>query len=186
MKIDITSEYTYKFPFEKYCQYMIDIAPKSDIVGIKEIRLHSSFSYPKSDPDSMACYLGYGNGGEAIIEFHLGNLIAHRLYVYLLDSYHEIAGLLLSEILFHEIGHHVREFKRHNIKKNQNENFADRYAKAGYYHYLKSRKSDILLDYRTASWNIFRFNKKDRRIFSESRNDLIKWLNSNNGGIPFP
>ncbi len=103
-----------------------------------------------------------------------------------MDSFHEISGLLLSEILCHEIGHHVRDFKRHSIKKKLQENYADKYARAGYYQYLKSRKRNILSDYKIASLNIFQFNKEDRNQFKKSRNELIEWLENNNGGIPFP
>jgi len=98
----------------------------------------------------------------------------------------EIVGLFLSEIICHEIGHHAHRFKRHAFKRDEKEKFADRYAKAGYFNYLKLRKKQILGSYKKASLNIFLYDKKARQTFSTSRQELIDWLDNNPNGIKFP
>ena len=100
------------------------------------------------------------------------------------NDYPNIAGLFLSEVLFHEIGHHAEQFKRHKIKKP--ERFANKYAKAGYYNYLKVHRTAILRAYKMAGLNIFKFNRKDRKKFRRARNELIGWIEDHRNGVSFP
>lgn len=160
--------------------------PKKDIVGIKEIRIVERFSHNKCMKDYLGCYIPDPKGKKAVIEINFLNLSKHKIPTYLFDTYYEIAALLLSEIIAHEIGHHVHTFKRHGITKYRKEKFSDQYARAGYYHYLQSRSSQILASYRRASWNILRFDKEARKTFSKGYKELIEWLASNKSGIPFP
>jgi hypothetical protein len=160
--------------------------PKEDMVGIKEIKIVEKFSHNKCRKDSPGCYLPDLKGKKATIEINFLNLTKHQIPMYLFDGYPEIAALLLSEIIAHEIGHHDHTFKRHGIKKYSYEKFADQYAKAGYYHYLKSRTSQILSSYKRASRNILRFDKKARKLFSLGYQELNEWLDTNKAGIPFP
>ncbi len=101
------------------------------------------------------------------------------------ELYPEIAALFLSEVIAHEIGHHVHTFRRTGIAKRFLEKFANKYAIAGYNNYLISRQSKILSSYKWASWNLFMFNKEDRRLFSSARYEIINWIEKK-GCIPFP
>ena len=185
-KIQFNSTINLDFPFEKYCNLIIAVIPKEDIVGITEIRFVESFSHKKSQKNALAYYIPGQKGGKAAIEINITNLSKQQIPLYLYNFYPEIAALLLSEYIGHELGHHIHTFKRHGIKKYSREKFSDQYAKAVYFHYLKSRTSQILASYRRASWNILRFDKKARKTFSLGHKELIEWLEENKAEISFP
>jgi len=174
------------FPFDEYCRSIINALPETDTVGIAEIRFINIFSHPKSDKASVACYLEGKNGKESNIEINTDNLIEEKIPENLFKRHQEIAALFLSEIIAHEVGHHAHRFKRHSVKKNKAEKFAEMYARAGYYSYLSVRKRKILLTYKMASYNIFFYDKKDRQLFYESRRELVDWIKRNPTGIKFP
>jgi hypothetical protein len=174
------------FPFDEYCRSIISVLPKADMVGIDEIRFVNTFSNQKSDKASVACYLEGKNGKQSNIEINTLNLIRDKIPEYIFKRHQEIAALFLSEIIAHEVGHHAHRFKRHGVKKNQAERFAEMYARAGYYSYLSDRKRKIFLAYKMASNNILLYSKKDRQLFSESRRELEDWIVNNPNGIKFP
>lgn len=174
-----------EFQFRKYINLILSVVPGRDTAGISKIRITDNFSHKKC-LDSLACYIPDQRGRNCVIEINIVSLSEKKIPKYLFDSYPEIAALFLSEVLTHEIGHHVHTFKRHGIKKNRHEEFADRYAVSGYYHYLRLRLAEILSSYRRASWNIYKFDKDDRKKFSSARKELIEWLKENKNGIPFP
>ncbi|MCK5165183.1 MAG: hypothetical protein KAQ72_15765 [Desulfobacula sp.] len=99
----------------------------------------------------------------------MNNIVDVSIPKYAFEINFEIGGLLLSEIIFHEIGHHVHFNKRHGVKKTKYEKFAKQYSKAGYGLYLKSRASKILSSYKWASRNVFIFNKEERRLILEAQ-----------------
>ena len=101
-------------------------------------------------------------------------------------KYPEVAALLLSQTVFHEIGHHVHTYKRHGVNKKAREDFADKYTGACYYRYLIARKEKILAEYRRGSWNFLELDKEGRNKARSSRNEISTWLKNNSGGIPFP
>ncbi len=185
MKI-ITNSNKFDFPFEKYCRSILSVVPKNDLVGIKEIRFIDKFTHPKSDKESLAIYIQGNNGKNAIIEMHIPNITNHKIPEYYFEIHHEIAALLISEIIFHEIGHHVHHFKKHGIKKEKHEIYADNYAKAGYYQYLKLRRKKILPSYKWGSRNFLVFNKEQRKSFTDNYQDIINWMEKHKNGIPFP
>jgi hypothetical protein len=174
------------FPFDEYCRLIISVLPKADTFGIDEIRFVNIFSHRKSDKASVACYLERENGKQSNIEINTVNLIKDKIPAYLFKRHQEIAALFLSEIIAHEVGHHAHRFKRHGVKKNKAEKFAEMYARAGYYSYLSDRKRKILSAYKMASCNILLYDKKDRQLFSESRRELVDWIENNPNGIKFP
>lgn len=187
MKVETEiSSYKFKFPFETYCNRIIACIPDNDLIGINDIRFLDNFSHPKSDKSGVANYFQGRNGRDAVIEIHVPNMVEQQIPDYLFETNHEIAGLLISEIIGHEIGHHVHQFKRHKVRKQGFESFAGRYARATYFNYLKSRSSKILSSYRWASLNPFIFRKKDRQSFAKNRQDLINWLEDNIQGMSFP
>ncbi len=169
--------FTLKFPFEKYCRYIFAVIPSKDLTGLTEVRFIEKFSNFKTSDNALGRYLQGNNGKNAAIEVNISNLIKSEAPEHLFENYFEIAALVLSWIISHEIGHHAHTFKRHGVKKKDIEQFADRYSEAGYFEYLKSRSSKILSTYRWASFNFFRFDKKGRRSFSDNRQELIEMLN---------
>lgn len=185
MKISVT-----KLPFsslyKNYCGEILKVCPEQDLLGIDEIIFTTKFSHPKSDPKALACYLEVGSKQRSTIEVNTENLAKENIPNYLWNFNKEIAGLFLSEIIFHEIGHHVHRFKRHGIKQNQKETFASRYAEAGYHNYLESRKNKILWSYTLASLNFIAHDKDGRRMFKENKRELIEWLEKHESGLPFP
>ncbi len=185
MKIIVTKN-EIDFPFEKYCNFILTVAEKPDLIGISEIRFIQEFSHPKSDKASLACYLQGANGKNAVIELNIPNISKEKIANYYFERHPEIAALWLSEIIFHEIGHHVHHFKRHGIKKTKNENFSGKYAGSGYYHYLLSRKEKILASYKWGARNFIELSTEERNQFKENHQDLIDWLVKNKEGIPFP
>lgn len=176
-----------EFPFEKYSLYILSVLPKEDIIGINEVKYVEYFSQPKGlIQGSLACYIQGKNGKNAIIEINIPNIIKAKAPKYLFSKYPEIAALLLSESIGHEIGHHAHTFRRHGIKKKKEENFAEQYALATYYHYIKSRKSEIITTYEKASNNFTQFDKEGRKLFIKGKNDILNWLEENERGIPYP
>jgi hypothetical protein len=175
-----------EFSFEKYCKLIISVAPKADLVGLSELRLVERYTHPKSDEKSVAHYLQGKNGKNAIVEIHLPNTLSQNISEYYFEKYPEIAALFLSGILFHEIGHHVHQFKRYGVKKNEAEQFADKYSGAGYFLYLKSRKDQILKSYKKGSAILSGWNKEEKAKFKESEIELSKWLEENPKEVPFP
>jgi hypothetical protein len=175
-----------KFNFCLYLNHMIGLVPLSDISFLKKIAIQKK-AHKKSkliNENTQAFY--YQDNSYGYIEIILENIIDVSIPLYAFEKYPEIGGLLLSEIVFHEIGHHVHYLKRHGIKKKDYETFADKYAEVGYKKYLLSRASKILSSYRRASFNFFLFNKKERKLFSTSRQELTTYLSHINNEIDFP
>ena len=175
-----------KFPFEKYCLLNLSVVPAKDIIGIKEIRFVDHFSHPKYDKDSLGCYFPETNGKNAIIEIHIPNIIKHRVSKYYFERHPEISALIISETIFHEIGHHVHFFRKHGIKKRKYEFFADKYATAGYFHYIKYRQKKILSSYKWGSRNFIELNKEERSKLYKNYQEIVDWLDKHKDGIPFP
>ena len=182
----VTLQNNLKFPFKKYCNLFLSLVPPSDLIGIGEIRFVEKFAHPKSDKKALTHYLQGINGKTAVIEIHIPNLLKLNISLVYYEKYPEIAALNLSGIIFHEIGHHVHQFKRHGVKKDKIENFADSYSKAGYFKYLQSRQKIILKSITWASINLIRWNKKERAEFKKSKKELTSWLRENPKGLSFP
>ncbi|MGE0084744.1 MAG: hypothetical protein AB7S75_10000 [Desulfococcaceae bacterium] len=187
MKIKISSSIKTKFPFAKYINRMLSVIPQEDVVGISMINIVDKFvSNDKNSKESMAQYL-IDKSNNSLIEINISRIIAEKkIPEYLFNLYPEIAALLLSEIVFHEIGHHVHHFKRHGIKKSKKENFADIYAKVGYFNYIKSHYTKILSSYRWAYLNFFCFDKNERKAFQKAKNEIEEWMNKCDGDIDYP
>jgi len=185
MKIDILQS-NYSFDFERYCGLIVKSIPQTDIVGVNYLKFVSAFSNELSNPKSPACYLTNPGGVGSAIEVHVDNLAQASIPEYLLNKHPEIAALFLSEIIGHEVGHHVHYCKRHGLKKKEEEVFAAKYAKAVYFNYLQSRRKQILAAYTRASKSFLNFDKVGRKQFASSKQELIYWLDANKDGIPFP
>jgi hypothetical protein len=175
-----------KFPFDKYCNLIFAVPPREDVTGIREIRFVDTYSHPKSGHDPFGCYLQGNKGRDAVIEIHIPNILKGKIHEFNFTNYPEVAALLLSQVVFHEIGHHVHTFKRHGVKKDKKENFAVQYTAACYYRYLSSRKAKILAEYRRASRNILGMDKEARDSARRSQDEIIYWLENNREGVPFP
>jgi hypothetical protein len=165
---------------------MIDVVPSNDVIGICELRFVKTFSNPKTGRDALGSYLQGRNGRDARIEISIPNVLERMISNFNFTKYTEVAALLLSQIVFHEIGHHVHTFKRHGVVKNSREDFADRYTSACYYRYLSARKDKILAEYRRGSWNFLEMDKDGRNKARSSRHDIKAWLKENAEGVPFP
>jgi hypothetical protein len=176
-----------EFAFDKYVKYMLKVASINDFSGIQEIKFKDTFSHPKSDPDSLACYLRGGNGNTSTIEVNVKNILKeNKISEYIFNRHPEIAALWLSDIVFHEIGHHAHHFKRHGIKHKCFESFAGKYAQAGYYNYLISRKERIISSYKWGAKNILELNKDGRETFKHNLKEILSWLEENKKGINYP
>ncbi len=182
----VTSDFGYRFPFKKYVNHILAVIPSNDTIGIWELRFVENFSHPKSDKESLASYFQGKNGKDAYIEIHIPNIVKGHTPDYLFELNFEIASLHLSEIIAHEIGHHVHKFKRHGVKKKKFEKFADDYAKAGFYNYLNSRLHKILSSYKWGSRLYFIYDTKVRNGFKNGREEVLKLVETNKNGIPFP
>lgn len=188
MKIEIEKEVKIKFPFENFFNYMVSLLPYRDISGLEKIRIQNKINskLEKVNHKTQAFYHQDKINNKGYIDIILKNIIDVSIPSYAFEIHTEIGALLISEILFHEIGHHVHYKKRHGVKRKEYEKFADKYAKAGYLTYLKSRSSKILSSYRWASLNLLVFNKEERSRFSKVRQELVNYLSNNRGEIIFP
>jgi hypothetical protein len=174
------------FPFDKYCKLIFAVPPAEDLKGIREVRFIDTYSHPKTDQDALGCYLQGNNGRNAVIEIHIPNILKGKIHEFNFTNYPEVAALLLLQVVFNEIGHHVHKFKRRGVKKEKREIFAAKYTAACYYCYLSSRKAKILAEYRRASRNIHEIDKEGRDNALKSRNEIIAWLEEHREGVTFP
>jgi len=177
---------TITYPFEHFCKLILSVVPKEDMVGISEIRFVDNFSDTKINQDAFGSYDRGTTGRDAVIEVNIPNHLKEEIDEYTFSHAPEVAALLLSTTVFHEIGHHVHLFKRHGIKKQKYEEFADNYTRAGYYHYLILRKTEILSDFTRESSDLSELDKEGRDLCRKSRSDLIEWMDKHTEGIPFP
>jgi|GEM_PF-6042754 len=174
------------FPFDKYCKLIFAVPPAEDLKGIREIRFVDTYSHPKTDQDALSCYLQGNNGRNAVIEVHIPNILKAKIHEFNFTNYPEVAALLLSQVVFNEIGHHVHKFKRRVVKKEKREIFIAKYTAACYYRYLSSRKAKILADYRRASENIHAIDEEGRYSALNSQSEIMGWLETHREGVPFP
>jgi hypothetical protein len=177
---------TIQFNFNRYCELILSVLPKEDIIGLSEIRFIDRFSDPRKLKEALGAYYRGTNGKNAFIEINIPNHLKEELNEYTFTNSPEVAALLLSKTIFHEVGHHVHYYKRHGVKKQEFEDFADKYTEAGYYHYLKLRGEKILSAYRRGSFNYLVMDKEGRNVCRQSREDIIKWMDKHKEGIPFP
>ena len=175
IKIIINHDVDINFPFTKYISHMVNLVPKNDIVGLYKINIQynipkNTYKKIKGEATQAIYYRDKAFGGG--IDVFLSNIINISIPDYAFTIYKEIGGLFFSEIIFHEIGHHVHFSKRHGIRKKNYEKYASKYARIGYLKYFKSRSSKILMSYKLASLNIFYFSKTDREVIVNSRKEL--------------
>ncbi len=174
------------FPFDKYCRLIFTMPPTKDLTGISEIRFLDRYSHPKTDHDALARYLQGNKGRNAVIEIHIPNILQGKIHEFTFKKYPEVAALLLSQVIFHEIGRHVHKFRRRGVKKEKIEIYTALYTTACYYRYVSSRKAKILADYRRASQNNLEMDEEGRAAANNSRDEIIAWLEQNKEGVPFP
>jgi hypothetical protein len=134
----------------------------------------------------LSCYLQGNNGRNAAIEVHIPNILKGKIHEFTFTHYPEVAALLLSQVVFQEIGHHVHKFKRHGVRKEKKESFVVKYTVACYYRYLSSRKAKILAEYRRASGNIHEIDEEGRYSALKSWDEIIAWLEEHREGVEFP
>lgn len=177
---------TIDYPFEHYCKLILSVVPKEDMVGIAEIRFVDNFSDTKISQNAFGSYDRGTTGRDAVIEVNIPNHLKEEIDEYTFSHAPEVAALLLSTTIFHEIGHHVHLFKRHGIKRQKYEEFADNFTRAGYYHYLKLRETEILSDLSSGTSGSNDMNSDVREQCRKSHDDLIEWMDKHKEGIPFP
>ncbi len=188
MKIEVDDQIISHFPFKKFIDHMVLVVPANDLKGLQKIiiRKEAPKKKYKMKGTLLANYFYDINPVARSIEVYFDNIIGRIIPYYAFEIHFEIGALLLSPIIFHEIGHHVHFNKRHGIKKKKYEKFAEKYEAAGYGLYFRSRFSKILSSYKWASWNFYLFNKKERSRLKEARNELVKAYLNNVKKIEFP
>lgn len=178
--IIIDSNIDINFDFKKYCNLILGLVPKNDLLKLPKIRFIFSQTNGSKEK-AIATYFPSASSGYICID--LSQLMIEQIPEYLFKDYHEIAALYLSEVIGHEIGHHAHTFWRHGIK--EKEDFANNYAIALYYRYFLHRKFFITLNFNTAILNIFQFNKSERVQIRNAKKELIEWI-SLGKDISFP
>ncbi len=174
------------FPFDKYCKLIFAVVPAEDLKGIREIRFVDKYAHPRTEKDVFGCYVPGKDGRNAVIELHIPNILKGKIHEFNFTNYHEVAALLLSQVIFQQIGRHVHKFKRKGVKKETREIFASKYTAACYYRYLSSRKAKILAEYERASDNIHEMNEEARYSALQSQDEILAWLEANKEGVSFP
>jgi len=179
-KLIIGSFENLSFNFNKYINCMLNVIPKNDLSGITTIEvINLEISNYENPKDFTAQYWPSNDGKDSRIEVNVRKISSEVIPEYIFNIYKEVAALWLSEYIFHEIGHHVHQFKRHGVKKKKYEEFASKYAKAGYLNYLISRKRKILKSFKIGTLDIISLNKKERKIMKKNFDDLCTWLKQN-------
>ncbi len=181
--IHTSKDINLKFNFYKYVNLILEIIPKRDVLSLDRIDFVNSYNnYTVSNDNSLACYLATRQGGAIVV--NIRNVIHHKIPEYIFNYYSEIASLFLSEIIGHEIGHHIIKYQRHGTKNE--EIYAINYARSCYLNYFISRHKSILSAYLLGSINYLNFSRKQRAMFRTSRKELIDFLRErkrDKGGI---
>jgi len=118
-----------KFDIDKSIADIFNYVPKEDIVGISDIVITDTPQKVKGrNLLSQAAYFRKYDDKPAYIEIYLKNLYS------LIESHESFSLMLpiqeygLAVTMFHEIGHHVRLLRTHNIGREESEKYASQYA----------------------------------------------------------
>jgi len=130
MNIIIKEEYRQSYPisFEKLTRKLLSIIPKKEIAGIGEIiivdTLYGSKYLTKKGKRTGGQYYFKNKGELAKIKLSLSAI--YRGMPRILFYFPLIAEFAFASVLYHEIGHHI-QYSTHGIKKENEEDFADKY-----------------------------------------------------------
>lgn len=175
-----------KFAFEKYVHLILDALPPSDLVRIREIAIVEKFTDRKCSENAVGCYRFGKNTRDATIEIHLPRFLERKIHSFTFRFFPEIAAYKLSPTVCHEVGHHAHRAWRHGIRKPKEEAFAEAYAKAGAFSYLRSRSAEILSSYERASYCVWLYGLRGWPYWRRLHREMADWLARNKDGIPFP
>jgi hypothetical protein len=106
-----------EFAFEKYCKLILSVIPKEHLLGIKEIKFIDKFSDKRTPAEALGCHLRGKDGKDSVIEINIPNIMKLEVNEHTFKRYPEIAAMLLSKTIFHEIGHHVHFLKDTELQK---------------------------------------------------------------------
>lgn len=172
----VEEDYKSLLNFREVTNNVLDVLPQKDLIGIEEV------IYGKCKDKVVGGKCIYSqNGRKSKIKICVNNLF---LYKYI-DEYlgiteflcllnREIAALILSSYISHEVGHHVHRFHRHNIKKKGYENFAKLYSKAGSYRYYKSRQKKITRSFKKARYLYIIHSREEREYYKKLEDKYLK------------
>lgn len=173
IKINVNTKIELKFDFSKYINLILSVMPQKHLIYLNQINFVDCYN-PEigCDEKGLGCY--FFNKKDGTILINLPNVIDDKIPLYIFNHYVEIASLFLSEIIGHEVGHHVCRFWKHGIV--DRENYANKYAEVCYLNYFRSRKKMILFSFFLGEINVLDFSKEDRHLFKIRRKEHSAWL----------
>lgn len=145
VKIEIEKDVKSKIPFnfENSIKKLIKIIPYEHIMNLKEIKV-IWICQNKKQGQAHGLYYGDREGSPApIIILCVGNILkgVPKIVYYLMPW---VPELLLSDTLYHEIGHHYQRVS-HGYKKEEWEKHAEQYSKMMQKEFLKTTNIGKLL-----------------------------------------
>jgi hypothetical protein len=142
LKIIITEEGKFeldrlKFDIKSSIDNIMKYIPDKDVVGVSHIIISEVPPKKKNIGNkARASYTQKHKMHPARIEIYLKNLFAHIKNAESFGMMLPIQESWLAQVIYHEIGHHVRLTRTHRIKKKESEKFADSYSDNIYSMYI--------------------------------------------------
>jgi hypothetical protein len=175
-----------QFDIVNTVQRILTNIPTQDIKGISNIFITDLPFKIKNDKTSThAAYFEKFNDRPAYIEIYLKNIYSHIKSTESFLMMLPIQEYGLAIALFHEIGHHIRINRTHNIGKDKSEKYAALYAKEQERKYVANNKFNIMSCLENMS-----IMAKQGKLSSEIVGKIIDgWqkkcreLNGNNGDV---
>ena len=123
---------------------IIAYVPKPDLINISHIFITDlPLEMKEKSAPTHAAYFAKFNRKPAYIEVYLKNVFLHIKSAESFSSMLPIQEYGLAISIFHEIGHHVRVNRTHNIGKDRSEKYAELYAKKLERQYIIKNASNI-------------------------------------------
>lgn len=133
-----------KFNIDQSINNLFYHVPKEDIVGISHLLItNTPYKVNGRNMLAQAAYFRKNNDKPAYIEIYLKNLYSHIKSAESFSSMLPIQEYGLAVTIFHEIGHHVRENRTHNIRRGKSEKYASQYAIKREKEYIEKNQSVI-------------------------------------------
>lgn len=145
MKIKITEESQIEldllnFDIVKSINKLTKSLSIGDLKGISQILVTD---LPSNKNKAKASYIKKYKSNPANIEIYLINLFSHIKNKESFNLMIPIQEIALAQAFYHEVGHHVREIRTHNISRRHSEKFAVTYSITVLNKYILENESSI-------------------------------------------
>lgn len=122
IKSNLSNRYITYFATKKIRKFLY-IVPKEHLIGLDTIVIWNTLSGNNRNYPGIYCPK-YAGRRTAYMELAINTVYNGKPLLLFMPF---IGNLLLSSVIYHEIGHHYHYRLKHNVNKRRRENFADKY-----------------------------------------------------------